>query len=82
MNDRGHDGRATGTRAFPGPFYECCKDGKGAWSIRDNRTGDAAVLNGRVQVGLDLDEADELAAILNRVEDKRAAERAARESGD
>jgi hypothetical protein len=43
------------------------------WMVYDCRTGYAAALNGVRQVGLGLNEADDIAAVLNRVETQSAA---------
>jgi hypothetical protein len=59
------------------PCFEF-REESGVWSIYDNRSGAAVVLNGMAQVGLGLDEADDLTALLNRVEERATATRLAR----
>jgi hypothetical protein len=71
MTDRGHPRRL-------GPFFDF-REENGAWSIRDNRRGTVAVVNGVPQAGLGLSEAEELTAILNRIEAQRAARQAGRD---
>ena len=39
----------------------------GTWMVYDRQSGDTAILNGTPQRGLELNEADELSAALNRV---------------
>ncbi len=50
-----------------GPTYEF-REEHGAWTVYDTSTGRPAVLNGVPQTGLSLDEADDLAAVLNRAQ--------------
>jgi hypothetical protein len=47
------------------PFYDF-REERGTWTIYERGSGRPAVLNGRPQTGLDLNEADELASALNR----------------
>jgi hypothetical protein len=44
------------------------REEQGAWTVVDLRTGRPAVLNGAPQTGLSLDEADDLAGVLNRAQ--------------
>jgi hypothetical protein len=62
------------------PFFDFYES-NGSWSIRDNRVGEDAVVNNRAQTGLTLDEADDLARVLNRVEALTAAAATARADG-
>lgn len=80
-SERGHVRRRAASGRAPGPFFDFRQE-NGAWSIRDTRQGTAAMLGGVPQVGLGLAEAEELTAILNRLEAQRAAAQAGRESGD
>jgi hypothetical protein len=59
------------------PFFDF-HEANGRWSIHDTRTGAPAVINGKPQTGLSLSEADDLTAVLNRVELQQAAMRQAR----
>jgi hypothetical protein len=72
MSDRGHP------RRRPGPAFDF-REENGRWSIRDVRRDAAAVINGVPQTGLDLAEAEELTAVLNRLDAQRAARRAGQE---
>jgi hypothetical protein len=49
------------------------REENGKWTVYNCQSGYAAVLNGIPQVGLGLNEADDIAAVLNRVETQRAA---------
>ncbi len=60
------------------PFFDFHQNGT-SWSIHDTDTGEPVVIDGRPQTGLNLDEADELTAVLNRVKWQAAALRAGRE---
>ena len=63
----------------PSPTYDYREEG-GTWIIYDRQSGNTATLNGMLQAGLELNEADELSAALNRVEKFRSfARRGARE---
>jgi hypothetical protein len=63
----------------PSPTYDY-REVDGTWMIYDRRSGDTAVLNGILQAGLELNEADELTSVLNRVEKFRSfARRSARD---
>ena len=50
------------------------------WSVYNCQSGCAAVLNGAPQIGLGLNEADDLAAILNRVEIQQVASQIANDA--
>jgi hypothetical protein len=43
------------------------------WTVYNYQSGSAAVLNGLPQIGLGLNEADDLAALLNRVKIQQVA---------
>ena len=59
--------------------YDFREEG-GMWTVYDCQSGCAAVINGVPQIGLGLNEADDLAAILNRVESQRIASRIANDA--
>jgi hypothetical protein len=63
----------------PTPCFEF-REENGVWAIYDNRSGGPVVLNGTAQTGLGLDEADDLTAVLNRVEEGAQSARRAREA--
>lgn len=85
MSDRGRYIRrgAPASRIVPGggPRFEFRQE-NGRWEIHDTRAGRAAELGGRPQIGLGLEEAEELTRILNRLDAQSAAAEAVRESGD
>lgn len=56
------------------------REENGMWTVYDCRSGYAAALNGVPQVGLGLNEADDVAAVLNRVETRRVASRISSEA--
>ena len=56
------------------PSYDF-REESGTWTVHDRQSGCAAALNGVLQVGLGLNEADDLAAVLSRVELQRFASR-------
>ena len=60
--------------AMRGPTYDFREEG-GSWTVYDCQSGCAAALNGTRQVGLGLNEANDLAAVLNRVELQRVSSR-------
>jgi hypothetical protein len=53
------------------------REENGKWAVYNCESGCAAVLNGTPQVGLGLNEADDLTALLNRVATQRSASRIA-----
>lgn len=55
------------------------REENGRWSIHDTRRGAPVEIGGVKQVGLDLSEAEEISAILNRLEAQRVIGQAARE---
>jgi hypothetical protein len=55
------------------------REENGMWTVYNCQSRCVAVLNGAPQVGLGLNEADDIAAVLNRVEIQRAASRIANE---
>jgi hypothetical protein len=59
--------------------YDFLQEG-GTWTVYNCESGSPAVLNGVPQIGLGLNEADALAAVLNRVEIQLAASRMANEA--
>jgi hypothetical protein len=46
--------------------YDIKPDGNG-WTVYDTATSQAAEVNGRIQVGLSVEDADDLADLLNRL---------------
>jgi hypothetical protein len=63
----------------PSATYDYREEG-GTWVVYDRRSGNTAILNGTLQAGLELNEADELTSVLNRVEKFRSfARRGARD---
>ena len=46
--------------------YDIKPDGNG-WTVYDTVTSQAAEVNGRIQVGLSVEDADDLADLLNRL---------------
>jgi hypothetical protein len=65
---------STSTMAYQAGSYDF-REENGTWMVYDCRSGYAAALNGVRLVGLGLNEADDIAAVLNRVETQRAASR-------
>jgi hypothetical protein len=55
----------------PAATYDYREEG-GTWIVYDRHSGNTAILNGTLQAGLELNEADELTAVLNRVEKFRS----------
>lgn len=74
MNHRAYPRR----RPEPASVYDC-REENGRWSVHDTRRGKPVEIRGVPQVGLDLSEAEEISAILNRLEAQRAIGLAARE---
>jgi hypothetical protein len=63
---------------WPATIYDFREEG-GTWTVYDCQSGCPAILNGVSQVGLGLNEASDLAAVLNRVEIELEAARMANE---
>jgi hypothetical protein len=57
------------------------REENGMWTVYNCQSGSAAVLNGVPQAGLGLNEADDLAALLNRVKSQQVASQIANELG-
>ena len=52
--------------------YDIKPDGNG-WTVYDTATSQAAEVNGRIQVGLSVEDADDLADLLNRLHVEQSA---------
>ncbi|MBB4003173.1 hypothetical protein [Aurantimonas endophytica] len=61
---------------MPDDRYTLCKRSNGTWSVVDIFTDFPAIVDGRVMIGMDMEEADDMVDLLNILDRKRRAEQA------
>lgn len=60
---------------MPDDRYTLCRQANGTWSVVDIFTNFPAIVEGRVMIGMDMEEADDMVDLLNTLDRERRSAR-------